>query len=141
MRSSPSTRRETPPPRGIVRHQNEIAAGQRDIRRERRALVAALVLVDLDDEFHAFAQLVLGPDAAAASFSVPVVAASFEILARDFLEREKAMAVGAVVDEAGLEAWFDAGDDRLVDVALSLLLAGGFDVEVDQLLAIDNGHP
>ncbi len=51
------------------------------------------------------------------------------------------MALRAVVDEARLEARLDAGDDRFVDVALALLLAGGFDVEIDELLAVDDGHP
>ena len=43
----------------IVRHQHQVAAGERDERGQRRALVAALVLVDLDDELLAFAQRVL----------------------------------------------------------------------------------
>ena len=51
------------------------------------------------------------------------------------------MAVGAVVHEAGLEAGLDAGDNRLVDIALALFLARGFDVEVDELLAVDDRHP
>ena len=51
------------------------------------------------------------------------------------------MALGAVIDEARFEAGLDAGDDGLVDVALALLLACGLDVEVDQLLAVDDGHP
>ena len=50
----------------IVRHQHEIAAGERDVGRERRALVAALVLVDLDDQLHAFLELILDAAAAAA---------------------------------------------------------------------------
>src|SRR5574340_185132 len=41
---------------GVVRHQDEVAAGKRDIGRERGALVAALVLVDLDDQLLPFAQ-------------------------------------------------------------------------------------
>ncbi len=45
------------------------------------------------------------------------------VLAGDFLERQEALALGAVLDERGLEARFDARDARLVDVAL-LLLAG-----------------
>ena len=64
-----------------------------------------------------------------------------EVVAGDFLEREEAVAVGAVVDEAGFERGFDAGDDGLVDVALALLFGGGFDVEVDQLLTVDDRHP
>ena len=40
--------RDTPPPRAGVRHQHAIAAGQRQIGGQRRALVAALLLGDLD---------------------------------------------------------------------------------------------
>ena len=43
----------------VVRHQHEVAAGQADEGGERGALVAALVLVDLDDQLLAFAQHVL----------------------------------------------------------------------------------
>ena len=64
---------------------------------------------------------------------------SREVLAGDFLERQEAVAVVAVVDEAGFERRLDAGDDGLVDVALALFLARGFDVEVDEFLAIDDG--
>ena len=68
-------------------------------------------------------------------------AATLEELARDLLERQEAVAFGAVIDEARFEAGLDAGDDGLVDVALALLLACGLDVEVDQLLAVDDRHP
>ena len=91
----------------IVRHQHEVAAGERDVSRERRALVAALVLVDLDDQFLAFAQLILD---AGARIAIAVLAVAFggtaaglQILTRDFLERQEAVALGAVVDEARLE--------------------------------------
>ena len=55
----------------VVGHQHQVAAGERDVGRERRALVAALVLVDLDDQLLAFPQL-LG-DAAALSVAVTKV--------------------------------------------------------------------
>ena len=43
----------------VVGHQDQVAAGQADERGERSALVAALVLVDLDDELLALAHHVL----------------------------------------------------------------------------------
>jgi hypothetical protein len=64
--------------------------------------------------------------------------AGVEVGAGDFLERQEAVALGAVVDEGRFEAGLDAGDDRLVDVALALFLGGRFDVEVDEFLAIDD---
>src|SRR5262249_8402697 len=117
----------------VVRHQHEVAAGERDVRGERRALVAALVLVDLDDELHPFAELVLHPAATAAVAVVVLAVAAaraLQVLARDFLERQEAVALSAVVDEARFEARLDARNHGLVDVALTLLLACGFDVEV-----------
>jgi hypothetical protein len=43
----------------VVRHQHEVAAGQRDERRQRRPLVAALFLLDLDQQRVAVADRVL----------------------------------------------------------------------------------
>ena len=119
----------------IVRHQDEVAPGQRDVGGQRRALVAALVLVHLDDQFLAFPDLVLDPRTCRIAVTVA------EEVAGNFLERQETVAVGAVVDEAGFERRFDAGDDCLVDVALALFLGCGFDVEVDEFLTIDDRHP
>ena len=116
----------------VVRHEHEIAAGETDEGGESGAFVAALVLVDLDDQLLAFLEGVL--DARA-----PDVDAGPEVGAGDFLEGQEAVALGAVVYEGGFEAGLDAGDDALVDIALALLLAGGLDVEVDQFLAVDDG--
>ncbi len=116
----------------VVRHQHQVAAGQRDEGGQGGALVAALFLLDLDDQLLAFAQGIL--DARGAH-----VDAFAEVLAGDFLERQEAVAVFAVVDEAGFERRLDAGDDALVDVAFALFAAGGFDVDVDELLPIDDG--
>ena len=102
---------------GIVGHQHQVAAGQRDVGGQRRALVAALVLFDLDDEFLAVAEGVL--DARLAG-----VDTGFEVVAGDFLEGQKAVTLGAIVYEGGFEAGLDARDDGLVDVALALFLGG-----------------
>ena len=51
------------------------------------------------------------------------------------------MAVGAVIDEARFERRLDSRDDCLVDIALALFLGCGLDIEVDQSLTIDDGHP
>jgi hypothetical protein len=59
----------------------------------------------------------------------------------NFLERQKAVAFAAVIDECGFQAGLDAGDDTLVDIALALFLAGGLDVKVDELLPVDDGNP
>src|SRR5258708_7547054 len=115
----------------IVGHQYEVASGETDEGGERRPFVAALVLLDLDDQLLALGERVL--DARAAD-----VDAGFEKLPRDFLERKKSVALGAVVHERGFEAGLDPRDDALVDVAFSLFLRRRFDVEVYELLAFDD---
>ncbi len=115
----------------VVRHQHEVAPGKADEGGERGALVAALVLLDLDDQFLAFIESVLDPRAAD-------VDAGLEILAREFLEGKKSVPLGAVVHERGFEAGLDPGDETLVDVAFSLFFCGRFYVEVYEFLAFDN---
>jgi hypothetical protein len=60
--------------------------------------------------------------------------------ARDFLERQKAVAVFAVVDKAGFQRGLDARDDGLVDVALALLAPFDFDFVVEEFLSVDDGQ-
>ena len=60
--------------------------------------------------------------------------------ASNFFKGEKAVTLGAVVDKGGFEAGLDAGDDTLVDIALALLFGRGFDIEIDQFLAVDDGY-
>ena len=117
----------------VVRHQHEVAARQRNEGGQCRALVAALFLLDLDQQFLAFAQRLL--DAGAAD-----VDPFAEVGSGDFLERQEAVALLAVVDETRLEAGLDARDHAFVDVRLSLLAPRGLDVDVDQLLAVDDAH-
>ncbi len=117
----------------VVGHQHQVAARQRDEGGQSGALVAALLLFDLDDQLLAFGDRLL--DAGA-----PDVDALAEVAARDLLERQEAVAFLAVVDETGLERRLDAGDDPFVDVGLALLAAGGLDVDVHQPLAVHDGH-
>ena len=117
----------------VVGHQHQVAAGQRDEGGEGGALVAALVLLDLDDQLLAFAQGFLDGGAAGLDTGLKVGAG-------DFLERQEAVALGAIVNERGFEAGLDARDDGFVDVALALFLGGRLNVEIDQLLTVDNGN-
>ena len=52
----------------------------------------------------------------------------------------EAVAIFTVVDKASFKTWFDAGDDTFIDVGLALFTAGGFDINIDQLLAVNNTH-
>ena len=117
----------------VVGHQHHVAAGQRDEGGQRRALVAALFLLDLDHQFLAFADRVLDPRLAGRD-------ALGEVLLGDFLERQEAVAVFAVVDEAGFERRLDPRHDRLVDVALALFAPFDLDLVVEELLPVDDGQ-
>ena len=127
----------------IVRHQDEIASSERDVGRKRRALVAAFVLVDLNNQLLALAQLLLNA-AVAGFFAVlgvrPRACSHLEAVTRDLLEGQEAVAVGSVIDEARFQRRLDARDDGLIDIALALFLGCGLDVEVDELLTVDDGH-
>ena len=48
------------------------------------------------------------------------------------------MAIFTVVDKASFKTWFDAGDDTFIDIGFALFTAGGFDINIDQLLAVNN---
>ena len=117
----------------VVRHQHDIAAGQRNESGQGGALVAALFLFDLHDQFLAFAYRILDARLAGGN-------ALGEILLRDFLERQEAVAVFAVVDETGFERRLDARHDSLVDIALALFAPFDFDFVVEELLPVDDGQ-
>ncbi|MNV81815.1 hypothetical protein D3C71_1755070 [compost metagenome] len=69
-----------------------------------------------------------------------MVDASLEVVAGDFLQRQKAVTFATVLDKGGLERWLQAGDAALVDVGLFLFLRRLFDVDVVQVLPVDDGH-
>ncbi len=116
----------------VVGHQHQIATCQTDVGGERRTLVAALVLVDLNDQLKAFLDPVRGP-------ALNRLGVAGKTTLGDLFKRQKTVAIGAVIDEHRFETRLDAGDPCLVDVGFALLAASGFDVEVDQLLTIDDG--
>src|SRR5690606_7160692 len=99
---------------GVVGHEDQVAARQRDEGGEGGALVAALLLLHLDDQLLSLGDGVL--DAGTAALAI-----GLEVRAGDLLERKEAVALFAIVDEAGLQARLDAGDHALVDVALAAL--------------------
>src|SRR5690606_32294161 len=117
---------------GVVRHQHQVASGQADKGGEGGALVATLFLLYLNDDFGAFGHRFLDVDATA----FRVVAAA-EVLGRDFLEGEEAVAFRAEVDEGGFEARLYAGNASFVDTGFFLDSGAVLDVQVIQTLAID----
>ena len=117
----------------VVRHQHHVAAGQGDERGQGCALVAAFFLLDLDDDFLAFLDQL-------ADAGAVVIDARGEVFAGHFLQGEEAVALAAVFDEAGFQRGLDPGDAALVDVGLLLFLGRNFDIEVEQVLAVHDGH-
>jgi hypothetical protein len=117
----------------IVGHQHQEPAGQRDEGRESGTLVAAFLLLHLHDQFLPFLEQVADVLAAA---RLRLLA---EVVARDFLQRQEAVALAAVVDEGGLEAGFDASDAALVDIGLLLFARRNFDGEIVELLSVNEG--
>ena len=97
----------------VVRHQHQEASGETDEGGERRALGAALLLLDLDDEFLPLLEQLADVHPAALRLLA-------EVLLGDFLQRQEAVALRAVIDEAGFERGLDAGDTGLVDVGFFL---------------------
>ncbi len=63
--------------------------------------------------------------------------ARLEELAGDFLERQEAVAFGAVIHEGRFEARLDAGDAALVDVGFLGFPGRDLDVEVVDSLAVN----
>ena len=48
------------------------------------------------------------------------------------------MAIFTVIDETSFKARFDTGNDAFVDIGFTLFTAGCFDINIDELLAINN---
>src|SRR5690606_8589217 len=100
---------------------------------QRRALVAALLLLDLDDDFLPFGEQFAH---AAAALRLAVT----EEFPGDFLQRQEAMAFTAIVDEGRFERGLDARDARFIDVGFFLFPRRDVDGQVVEFLAIDQGN-
>ncbi len=109
----------------VVRHQHQVATGERDEGGQRRALVAALLLVDLHHDLLTFLDQLLDVGTGARLRGILA-----EVAARDLLQGQEAVALRAVVDEGRFQARLDPGDGALVDVGLLLFASGAFDIEV-----------
>ena len=114
----------------IVRHQYQESARKTDEGRKGGALVAALFLFHLNDQFLPFLEQFLDVHPAA---GLSVVA---EIFAGDFLQRQKAVALSAEIDERGFEARLDPRDATFIDVGFFLFPGGNFNRQIVKLLAV-----
>ena len=115
----------------IVRHQDEKASGQADEGCQRRTLVAALLLLNLDDQFLAFLEQVLD---AGAPLGAAILA---EVLIGDFLQRQEPMARRAIFHERSLETRLDARDPAFIDIGFFLFPGRDLNRKVVEFLTID----
>ncbi len=120
----------------IVGHEHQVTAGQADERGERRPLGAAFFLVHLHQHLLAFGDDVLDHGSAAAVLRLLLAG---EILAGDFLQRQKAVTLRAEVDEGRFQARLHPGDPGLVDARFLLLALAVLDVQVVELLPVYQG--
>ncbi len=111
-----------------LRRVDQVAAGDRDVHREPRALGLERVLDHLhDDLLTGFDQLV---DAAAFAGAATALRRLFSVGQDDLVDVEEAVALEADVDEGGLHAGQDVVDLALVDVADDRTPAAALDVEL-----------
>src|SRR5690606_5591568 len=111
----------------VVGHQDQIAASQGNERGQGCALIAALFLFYLNNEFLAFVQGVL--DACTAH-----IHAFLEIAADHFLEWKKTVAIVTIVVKAGFQAGLNTSNDPFIYTSLALFSASVFYIYVDLLL-------
>ncbi len=100
----------------IVGHENQEPAREAEERRERRTFGTALFLLYLHDELLTFRQQL-------ADVHPPALRGLAKVIARDFLQRQEAVALRSVIDETGFERGLYAGDSAFVYVSF-LLFAG-----------------
>ena len=111
---------------GIVGHEHQIAARQADEGGQGRSLVAALLLLHLDQDLLALLEQ-LGDPWPPATFAGLL---GLEIAAGNLLQGQESVAARAILHEGGLQARLDASDLALVDVGLLLLPGGDLYVKV-----------
>ena len=129
LRSSSSSRRETPRP-VAVRDVDDEAAGQRDLGREPRALRLHRILDRLDEDRLAALDQIL--DLAGAL-------AAFELGADDLVDVEEAVLLEADLDERGLHPRQDVVDGAEVDVAGDRALLGPLEVDLGDDAVLEHG--
>ena len=96
----------------VIGHQYQETARQADESRERGALVAALLLLHLHQQL-----LALGDQLADVE---PALRLGAKVLAGDFLQRQEAVPLCAVVDERRFERGLDARNAGLIDIGFFL---------------------
>ena len=120
----------------IVGHEDHVPSGKAQEGGERGPLVAPLLLVHLDEELLAGRDEVADGNPAAVAFRLGGLLRLDEQLPGDLLRGQKAVPLGAELDEGGAEARLYAGYLRLIDVPLLLFPPVTLDIEVIQALSV-----
>ena len=115
----------------VVGHQYHITACKADKCSQCRTFVAALFFFHLHQQLLAFADDFIDTRLANRH-------AFGKILAGNFLEWQKAVAVFAVIDKASLQRWLYPRYHCLVDIAFALLAPVYFNFIIEQLLPVNN---
>ena len=123
------------PQMGLLGQKHQPTAGKGYIGAEIGPLGGGLLLIDLDDEFLAFAQhpLNFGLGLALGLFLVPVGV--------HFRQGQEAVAFPAVINEGRLEAGLDIGHHPLVNIGFGGFPGGGFQGQFFHLPFFHDGHP
>ncbi|OQC35539.1 MAG: hypothetical protein BWX64_02412 [Acidobacteria bacterium ADurb.Bin051] len=120
----------------VVRGEHEVAAGEREVRRERRALRPLRIAGDLDDDRPALFEHLVDRRALLAGGGFAGAGAGDHVL-----DREEAVPLGAVVDEGGVERRLHAGDRAAKDVAAAQRGVGDLDLVALEELAAEQRDP
>ena len=113
-----------------VRHEDDEAAGQRDLGRQARALRLHRVLDRLDEHVLAALDQIL---------DLPRALAALELGADDLVDVEEAVLLEADLDERGLHARQHVVDDAEVDVAGDRAALRPLEVDLGDLVVLEHG--
>ena len=127
-------RRETPPARGLF----GISTRKRPARLMK--VVSAAPLVPRSS-FSTWTMQFLALGEQFADVHAAALRLLAEVVPGDFLQRQEAVALRAVVDEAGLERGLDARDPAFIDVGFFLFPGRYLDTQVKEFLSINQSDP
>jgi len=121
------------PALGLARHEDHVPAREGEIGGEERPFAADLFLDDLHQHFLAGMDHILDPHRL---FNLILIV--FRVNIR---ERQEPVAVHAIIDEGGLKARLDVGDNTFVKVTGDFAAGRRFDEKAFQRLPFDNSDP
>ena len=100
----------------VVRHQDQVAAGEADKGRQRGTFGSTFIFFDLNQQLLPLLNDILDTNLRHWSRGGEIA----KVRPRDFLQRQKTLALGSIVNKGGLKARFDAGYPALVNITFAL---------------------